>query len=208
MQDRTSIDLLKHPKLWRGSTRQSSASDAQDIPTGYPSITENLPGNGWPAGALTEIVSDGVGVGELRLVMPALAHLTCQGRWLAWIAPPYIPYAPALEQYGAVLSRIVVVQTTSVTESLWAAEQILRNRNTGAVLLWSYPADDRKLRRLQLAAEVGSSWGVLFARTSSPSSPAALRLCLSPSSPDSGGASMVRVLKCRGGAPGTFLWKE
>ena len=199
--------MLKHPKLWRG-TRQSNANDPRAIPAGYPSVTENLPGNGWPAGALTEIASAGAGIGELRLVMPALAHLTREGRWLAWIAPPYIPYAPALEQYGAVLSRIVVAQTTSVAESLWAAEQILRNPNTGAVLLWSYPADTRKLRRLQLAAEMGDSWGVLFARSVSPSSPAALRLHLSPSPPGSGGAPMVRVLKCRGGAPGTFLWKE
>ena len=207
MQIRTS-SLLKHSKLWRGSTRQSGQHDIQDIPTGYPSITEGLPGNGWPAGALTEIVSDGAGIGELRLVMPALADLTRQGRWLAWIAPPYIPYAPALEQYGMVLSRTVVVQTTSVTESLWAAEQILRNKSTGAVLLWSYPAYDRKLRRLQLAAEAGGSWGVLFARSSSQSSPAALRLRLSASPPGSGSAPTVRVLKCRGGAPGAFLWKE
>ena len=200
--------LLKHPKIWRGGTQQTGQSDSAYIPTGYPSLTEGLPGNGWPGGALTEIVSDGVGIGELRLVMPALAHLSREGRWLAWIAPPYTPYAPALEQYQIVLSRTVVVQTTCITESLWAAEQILRNASTGAVLLWSYPNDGRKLRRLQLAAEAGGSWGVLFGGSCSQSSPAALRLRLSTSPPGSNNKPLVQVLKCRGGAPGAFLWKE
>ena len=207
MPDPTS-SLLKHPKIWRGSTEQSGQNKITYIPTGYPSLTEKLPGHGWPAGALTEIVSDGVGIGELRLVMPALAHLTREGRRLAWIAPPYIPYAPALAQYEIVLSRIVVVQTTSKMESLWAAEQILRNHSIGAVLLWSYPNDERKLRRLQLAAEAGGSWGVLFGSSVSQSSPAALRLRLSPSLAGSNGKPMLQVLKCRGGAPGEFVWKE
>ena len=156
MQDQIA-SLLAHPKIWRGSAGKPG-HDTRNIPPGYPFLADKLPGNGWPAGALTEIVSDGAGIGELRLIMPALAHLTGQGQWLAWIAPPYIPYAPALEQSGIMLSRTVVVQSTSMLESLWAAEQILRNKSTGAVLLWSYPADERKLRRLQLAAETGGSW--------------------------------------------------
>lgn len=207
MSDQIS-SLLKHPKLWRASDQQSGPDERTHIPTGYPSLTEKLPGNGWPVGALTEIVSDGVGIGELRLVMPALASLTRKGRWLTWITPPYIPYAPALAQYGVVLSRIMVVQTVSPLESLWTAEQILRNDTAGAVLLWSYPNDERKLRRLQLAAEVGGSWGVLFTRSSSHSSPAALRLRLDTSSCGPSRRPMVRVLKCRGGSPSEFPWKE
>lgn len=207
MSDQIS-SLLKHPKLWRASEQKSDQSEHRYIPTGYPSLEENLPGNGWPVGALTEIVSDAVGIGELRLVMPALASLTRKGRWLVWITPPYIPYAPALARYGIVLSRTMVVQAVSHLESIWAAEQILRNHMAGAVLLWSYPNDGRKLRRLQLAAEAGGSWGVLFTRSPSHSSPAALRLRLDTSSFETTREPMVQVLKCRGGSPGEFSWEE
>ena len=58
-----------------------------------------LPGGGWPARGSIEILADRTGIGELSLLMPALARLVrrgARGGWLAWIAPPHQPYAPAL----------------------------------------------------------------------------------------------------------------
>ena len=39
-------------------------------------------------------------IGELQLVIPALAALSRE-RWILWLSPPYIPYAPALAASGS-----------------------------------------------------------------------------------------------------------
>ena len=177
------------------------------IPTGFDALSLSLPGQGWPVGALTEIVSNTQGTGELRLTMPALACLTAKGKWVVWISPPFIPYAPVLVHHGLDLSRIMLIQSQILDENLWAAEQVLRSPATGAVLLWpSHGVDERRLRRLQLAAEAGASAGFLFRigdeRTRS--SPAALRVKLSRVAE----GLQVRVLKCRGANPGARVLLE
>jgi cell division inhibitor SulA len=87
-----------------------------------------------------------------------------------------------------------VVQA-SARDALWATEQCLRSAACAAVLCWPRQADDRALRRLQVAAETGQCLGFAFrdARHARNPSPAALRVQLEP------GTRQVRVLKCRGG---------
>ncbi len=191
--------LLAHPGIWRSG--EARGSHPAGIPTGFEALDEWLPWGGWPAGALTEILCDRRGIGELRIVMPALARLSGDGGRLAWIAPPHIAYAPALCRHGLDLSRLVWIDAQTPVQGLWAAEQILRARGTGAALLWSSAASDGSLRRLQLAAQAGHSWGVLFGAgcRAARSSPAALRLQITPRP---GGGLAVQVRKCRGRACG------
>ena len=94
-------------RVWRG---KGAAAGRTVIATGFAELDEFLPGGGWPRGAITEIFVDGYGVGELALLMPALAALTRKDparaeKWVAWIAPPFIPYAPALQQHGVDIDR-------------------------------------------------------------------------------------------------------
>lgn len=188
--------LLQHPGIWRGG--QAAESVNPGLPTGFADLDQHLPGGGWPLGALTEILSDREGIGELRLVMPALARLSQEGRWLAWVAPPHIPYAPALAAWGVNLSRILLIHPRAATDGLWAVEQALRSGTCGAVLAWPAAGDERSLRRLQLAAEEGKCWGLLFRsqRTALQSSPAAVRLGLETAR---NGKLAVHILKRRGG---------
>lgn len=147
-------------------------------------------------GSLTEILRAQEGIGELRIFGPALAGLSAQGKYLAWIAPPYSPYAPALAAAGIDLARLFVVRTGSERETLWAIEQVLRSNACGAVLAW--PASPRypELRRLQLAAEGSRSLALLFrpSQAANESSPAALRITLAR---EQGGLAL-RILKRRG----------
>src|SRR5690606_14127060 len=113
-----------------------------------------LPGGGWPLAALSEIVYPIPGDGELQLAMPLLARLTQARRPVALIAPPYDPYAPALQRQGLVLNQLVVVETFRTVDALWAAEDLLR-AHAGAVLLWQDRIETGAQRRLQLAAENG-----------------------------------------------------
>jgi cell division inhibitor SulA len=188
--------LTQRADLWRGGSTPSEESKTTGLPTGIAGLEAILP-RGWPRGALTEILIPDEGIGELGLVMPALAWLSRSKRWLAWVAPPHIPYAPALVSAGVDLSRVMVVRPRASADGLWAVEQTLRAGTCGAVLAWLTSADTAVMRRLQLAAEVGNSWGVLFRPLSmaGQSSPAALRLKLEPTAR----GLAVHVLKRRGG---------
>ena len=187
--------VLQHPGIWRGNQRAQTAEDA--LPTGYAVLDELLPGGGWPRGALTEVLLARQGIGELRLLTPALARLSEADGWLAWVAPPYVPYASALAAAGIKLERLVVAKPQSEADAWWTAEQALRSGACGALLAWLRAANERRMRRLQLAAETGHTWGVLFrhARAAQDRSPAALRLLIEPAAEGLG----VSILKRRGG---------
>ncbi|MHB8257198.1 MAG: translesion DNA synthesis-associated protein ImuA [Acidiferrobacterales bacterium] len=189
-------DLMLGTEVWRAG---AASAFAPGVPSGFPQLDALLPGGGWPPGMLTEILVPSPGIGELQLLLPALARLSRGNRWLAFIAPPHIPYAPALAAAQVDLSRVLLVHPRAATDGLWAVEQSLRAGTCSAVLAWPSTSDARALRRLQLAAEAGGSWGVLFrsGQSADAGSPAALRLRLAPTS----GGIDVHILKRRGGWP-------
>ncbi|MGH8672454.1 MAG: translesion DNA synthesis-associated protein ImuA [Burkholderiales bacterium] len=193
--------LLEKYPLWCGN--QITHSQYSGIPTGFPELDALLPGGGWPVGALTEIQVTQRGIGELRLLMPALALLDKENRWLAWVAPPYIPYAPALVEQGINLGRILVIKPVNDADTLWAMEQTLRSGVCGIVLAWMARIDGRSLRRLQLAAEAGQTMAVLFCNRHGPS-PCALRLYLERAK----GKLAVHILKRRGSSVAAPLLLE
>ncbi len=189
--------LLQRADVWRGS-RLTAASGGRAVSSGFTELDALLPGGGWPQGALTELLMPRQGIGALRLLMPALAQLSHDDRWICWVAPPHIPYAPALVSAGVDLSRVLLVHPKARQDGLWAVEQSLRSGNCGAVLAWPALDDATVLRRLQLAAEAGDALGFLFRsrRSIKRPSPAALRVQLEPGI--DGGLS-VSILKRRGG---------
>lgn len=189
--------LLRDPRLWRG---RASAPKADGQSTGHAELDAVLPSGGWPQAALSEVLIAADGIGELRLLLPTIARLTRAGTPVLLVAPPYRPYAAAWSAAGVDLAHLHVV-SCAPKEALWTSEQALRSAACGAVLCWPGQANDRALRRLQVAAESGRCLG-FCTRPSSVEiqpSPAALRLRI-----DATGATAVpqiRVLKCRGGLP-------
>lgn len=196
----SSLDaLLARPDIRRGGVVGAAAQPG--VPSGYAALDAALPGRGWPAGALTELLPRHAGIGELRLLGAALASLSTQGCGLAWIAPPFLPYAPALAAAGIDLARVLVVKTRSAQEALWATEQALASKACGAVLVWPESIKYAALRRLQLAAESGRACAFLFRppAAAAEASPAVLRLGLDTCA----GGLAVHVLKRRGPALAT-----
>jgi hypothetical protein len=201
---RTTSELrARLEQMVRRGPASASAEGAPALRSGHESLDALLPGGGWPLGSLTELLCDQSGIGELELLLPALQTLARRGRCLVWIAPPYVPYAPALVQRGLPLERLLWIRTERPQAALWAAEQALRCPAVGAVLGWSAHIVDRSLRRLQLAAETGNTLSVLHrpAAAAHEPSPAALRLQLQPLAGDLG----VEIKKARGGRAGTRL---
>ena len=194
---------IDHPRVWRGGENRASWSTR---PTGFEALDRHLPGGGWPATGLTEILMEHYGIGELSLLMPALARLGQDGGTgcTVWIAPPFIPYAPALHSQGIDLDRILIVRDHTNAwghqDVLWAMEQTLRFGSCAVVLAWTRSVDQIPLRRLQLAAEAGRCWAVLFRplNASRQRSPAVLRMRLTAI----GEQTRIEILKCRGGSPG------
>jgi cell division inhibitor SulA/protein ImuA len=186
--------LLAHPDIWRGGAVAQVASPS--VPTGFTALDAELPGGGWPTGCLTELLPAHEGIGELRMLGPALAWLARADRRLAWIAPPHLPYAPALDAAGIALTQILIVRTAAARDALWAAEQALASAACGAVLVWPGTAKYTELRRLQLAAEKTHTLAVLFRapHVASEPSPAVLRLALHTVVD----GLAVRILKRRG----------
>ena len=133
---------------WTGRVAHHSANTAED--------TFAL------SGSLTEIQTQAGGDHSLALVLPALARLSQERRWLAWIAPPDVPPGPLLAAAGVDLSRVLVVYPRACADGLRAVEQALRAGTCGAVLAWLSGADNDDLYRLRSAAEAGHSWGVMF----------------------------------------------
>jgi cell division inhibitor SulA/protein ImuA len=187
--------VLQRADVWRGG-RLSATAEA--VASGFAELDTVLPGGGWPRGALTEILMTQHGIGALRLLVPALARLSRDDRWICWVAPPYIPYAPALVGAGIDLSRVLLVHPGAHQDGLWAVEQSLRSGTCSAVLAWPTLDDRTALRRLQLAAEAGDALGFLFrpGRLAQRPSPAVLRMQLQP---EPGNGLSVAILKRRGG---------
>ncbi|TAK82783.1 MAG: translesion DNA synthesis-associated protein ImuA [Betaproteobacteria bacterium] len=185
--------LQQHP-VWRGGA-VSCAAPA--VPSGFASLDRELPGGGWPAGALTELLGEREGIGELQLLLPALAALSWAGKRIVWLAPPHLPYAPALAAAGIDLAHLAVVRAPGRRDALWAAEQVLRSASCHALLAWFPSARYEELRRLSVAAvEAGQTWVTLFRplKAAHESSPAALRIVLEPE----GDGLSLHILKRRG----------
>jgi len=185
--------LLSHPDIWRGD---DCAGELASLPSGFPELDAALPGGGWPRGALTELLLEREGIGELRLTLPALVRLQAEGRSIVWVVPPYRPHAPALLAAGLDLSRLIVVRGCTAAEALWAYEQALRAPECGAAFGWMQAREERVVRRLQVAAREGRTWGVLWRRPGQRITGSAAPLRLSLDSEQ--GKLALRILKRRG----------
>jgi hypothetical protein len=188
--------LFAGRQVWHG--RAAPAPEPGSQPTGWAELDAVLPAGGWPEHALSEILLPADGVGELQLVLPTLARLTQADGVIAVIAPPYLPCVAGWENRGVAMARVDIVHTGTPRDALWAAEQCLRSGSCAAVLAWPQQADDRALRRLQVAADHGRALGFLFRdrRHAAQASPAALRLEVETTP-----ARQLRIRKCRGGQP-------
>ncbi|MBV7543909.1 translesion DNA synthesis-associated protein ImuA [Acidovorax sp. sic0104] len=138
------------PGVWHADSL--SADQQRTQPSGYALLDEQLPGGGWPVGALSEVLQPLPGLHEWQLVLPALAQaLATRSGAVVGVAPPYEPFGPVLQARGLTARRLCLVQAQGAS-ALWAVEQALRCRDVLAVMAWLPQVQPAALRRLQLAA--------------------------------------------------------
>lgn len=181
--------------VWRGNEllRRSGAV----VPTGHDRLDRELPGGGWPCGALTELLQPHAGVSEWRMVGPGLARVVAEGGTVLLIGPPQPPHLPGLRQYGLRPERFVWIESDSADRRLWITEEAIKANVQGAVLAWLPKARPEQLRRLQSCALRHGGPVFLFrpAPVQAEASPAPLRLLVQPGAE---GGIRLRILKRRG----------
>ncbi len=189
-----------HPALWLGHQLGRSGSHA--VPSGFAALDAELPGGGWPRRVLSELLLPHAGVGEIRLLAPALVAAQRAGRLVMVFDPPAALSATALARLGLDLDELLVVNTRSRvvpgSDSLWALEQALKSGHVGAVVAWLPPRlRAERLRRLQLAAHNHDGAAFVLREAAAAARPTAspLRLALQAGGVD---RLQLRILKRRG----------
>jgi protein ImuA len=204
-----------HPALWRA--HQLGRPHENTCASGFAALDAELPGGGWPHRALTELMLPHAGVGEFRLLAPALSTLQRAQRPVLLFDPPALPCAWSCQALGLDLQQLMLVRSRPVraglhpagrpdrlrerlpaADLLWTLEQTLASGHAGAVLAW-LPATlgNEALRRLQLAAQAHDGPAFVLRDVAARHRPsvATLRLMLAPQPPD---GLVVRLLKRKG----------
>ncbi|WP_084069469.1 translesion DNA synthesis-associated protein ImuA [Paraburkholderia heleia] len=165
-----------HPDLWRAS--QLGSAQGRTVASGHAELDAELPGRGWPTGALSEVLVPQPGCGELRLLKPALESVARRPVFV--LQPPHRLQPAALAWWGLSVENVSVLKAPATADCLWAAEQILRSGTAGALLFWQQQVRPEALRRLHLAAQSSETLFFLFRPTAAASatSPAPLRISL------------------------------
>ena len=127
--------------LWRARELPRQHVADAGTGTGFSALDEVLADRGWPQAGLVELLCEDCGIGELRLLSPALATLaSTDKRCIAWINPPHLPYPPALQTAGIDPSRVLLVRVQDHADALWAFEQACKSGACSAVLGWLEPS--------------------------------------------------------------------
>lgn len=156
-----------HPALWRAAG--FGRSHGPVLATGFPALDAELPGGGWPGGRLTELLLPQPGVGEWRLLAPALAALQRSQedpgaglsdlpRSVILFDPPARPCPWTLAALGLDAMQFFLVQgrrpprhpgrrahgsrqapPPPAADTLWALEQALASGHVGVALAWLPP---------------------------------------------------------------------
>lgn len=165
-------------QLRRLEQSRRGPAERQRTSLGVPALDQLLPGQGIGRGTLVEWLSRGEGSGAGTLTLWA-ARRICQVEaerekepgGLVVIDPRGEFYPPAAVACGIDLARLILVQPANRSDRDWALDQSLRSAGVSAVWCWLADADNRALRRWQLAAETGGAVGLLLRPTSARDEP-------------------------------------
>lgn len=131
-------------------------------PSGIPQLDAILPHSGWPKGAIVEVVVPDTFCDSISFLLPTLAQLSGEGRWLGLQALPYRQSLSLLSENSIDPARTMQVNQHPGRSGLWTLEQMLRSGIYSAVVAWPECNTDLMARRLQKAATIGKSMAFLF----------------------------------------------
>lgn len=150
---------LHHRNAWENRAARCAS---RTLATGIAVLDDMLPDGGWPKAGVVEVTESGDRACAMELFMPVLARITCQGRGLVLVAPPYSARKRIFTDTGVNPVGVMQVNPHPGRSALWTVESLLQTGNYGVVMAW--PGCDTELmdKRLQKAAMQGRVLCVLF----------------------------------------------
>jgi cell division inhibitor SulA len=143
-------DTTSHAPVWRSrSTRpqpQHGRATAEALDTG----------------SLTEIFCQAEGLKQLQLLVPVLAKLSLQKKWITFIAPPCLPNERALTRAGVDTRKIQIIHTGTIRDYWKTLDDILQNGQSSAVLCWPPQGEYNDSKRAQMKQAGDNSSTVAF----------------------------------------------
>lgn len=139
-------------QIWHGNSHRNVV---EPVTTGYIELDSYLNG-GFPDNSVIELQTIN-GIGELRLIMPYLAHKAQSTRLIAFIAPPSYICSQMLASNGIKAKQVLVLNTEKEDDTLWSVEQCLKSGCIGAIVLWHRQFSSAQIKRFKLAAQQGQA---------------------------------------------------
>ena len=139
-----------------------------------------LPTQGWPKAEISEINcshSDSV----LQLLLPTLAKLNAQNRWISLISPPGEINPKIFAHYGIDMSKVLLIHPKNDVDDKVTMNKALKNGTSGIVILWAEQLNKRYLAQWRKSVKQGNSTGIIvnMSRESSCSNSVALSFSVS-----------------------------
>jgi protein ImuA len=190
------LAALSLPEVWCAD--QLAQAPLRTLPTGHAALDAQLPGGGWPLGAMVEVLQSFPAQHVWQLLLPGLAQAAQEQTGpVVLVDAPCIPFGPGLCAQGLPQERLLCVRAGANGAAPWAAEQALRCADVAAVLAWLPRVRGTDLRRLHMAAQQHGRLLFVFRpqHAQHDASPAPLRLSVE-------GVDVLRVrLRKRRGPP-------
>lgn len=130
--------------------------------------TRPQPHHGRPAaetlavGTLTEVFCQAEGLKQLQLLVPVLAQLSQQKKWITFIAPPCLPNERALTRAGVDTRKIQIIHTRTIRDYWRTLDDVLHNGQSSAVLCWPPQGEYNDTKRAQMKQAGDDSNTVAF----------------------------------------------
>lgn len=181
--------------VWRG--HQLGRAAGAVVPTGFDALDAVLPGGGWPAGELTELVGGVSLAAEHRLLAPALARYTQSSGPLVLVGPRCAPMAGAWAAAGVDERRLLWINTRDARQTAWVLAQCLQAGQSAWLMAWLPETSASVLRRLQVLTAAAAVpcvvWRPESARAQASAAPLRLQVW-----PEGDWGLRVQVFKRRG----------
>lgn len=115
-------------------------------------------------GKVTEIVLHDDELSNMPMLMPLLAQLSRDDRWLVWVAPPVVLPKALLMDAGIDLRKVILLKPDEAHTAYDLSRQALKAGTCHAVITWPGYLSEEELEGLEEAAHTGASMGIVIRR--------------------------------------------
>jgi len=111
---------------------------------------------------ITEVITRDNNLTNMPLLMPLLAQLSQDDRWLVWVAPPSELPKTLLVDAGIDLNKVIMLHPDDHHSAHELSCRALRTGTSHVVTNWHGTMSDDELHELESASRNGASQGIII----------------------------------------------